>query len=304
MSSFAPGTSREEMAKVERSLYGTPTSMAPMPPMIPQGRPNQLDDILRAIGVPTTTPPMQPVPPQMVFGGGMGEPDMNFRPRDPQADLMPPGFVAQPVPMSPIPPRGGPVQSLPPMPPRLPEGRPIGGVPPYMPNPMESGYYTNPNQPPSGETVPPQSQYGVPTSSDGKWLFNDGRWMPNSTAKTFPMPESRPEEVFPGPGQQTQGKGLDVQKLLDMLRGMQGKGQTIAPQAPYIPDLTMPVPEMSPADIARLKMRKAAQEAEKLRIMGEMPRMPSPSPVPPSQGGRSAMGLGGLLNAIRASRKA
>ena len=285
---------------------GLPGTVAPV---APQGSPNQLEALLRAIGLPATTPPMQPVPPQMPFGGGMGEPPMPLS-GNPQDRLMPPGFVAQPVPMSPMPPRGGPVQSLPPMPPRLPEGRPIGGVPPYMPNPMESGYYTNPNQPPSGETVPPQSQYGVPTSSDGKWLFNNGQWMPNSTAKTFPMPESRPEEVFPGPGQQTQGKGLDVQKLMDALRAMQGRrqGQGLPTQAPFVPDYMLPINQNTAAIDPNMPISDEQRKRNLEALMGGTPRMPQGregtprvGPSPTMRG--SGMGLEGILQGIEASRR-
>lgn len=233
--------------------YGYGVAMPSMSPTVTQGSSGQLEALLRAIGVPAVMPPMQPVPPQY---GGMGEPNMNFRPI--AETPMTPGFMPQPVPM--------------------PEMRPEEVS--TFPMPPRSIYG---NIPPLGRPAQP-----IP-------------YMPGSVAPR--LPESRPEEVFPGPGQQTQGQGLDIQKLMAMLGGMQGKGQTIAPQAPYIPDFTMPVPEMSPADIARIKMQKAAEEAEKLRIMGEMPRMPSPSPVRPSQGNQSAMGLTGLLNAIQRSRR-
>jgi hypothetical protein len=88
---------------------------------------------------------------------------------------------------------GGPIGVTPPMPPR---GGPVQSLPPMPPQMPIAGM---PVAPPMAPPMAPQ------------------------------MPESRPEEVFPG--QQPQGQGLDVQKLLAMLRAMQGR-RVQQPQPP------------------------------------------------------------------------
>lgn len=129
--------------------------------------------------------------------------------------------------------------------------------------------------------------------------------------EVYPQPPMAPPELVaeqaPTPGMEQPTQGVDTQKLMAILRAMQGKTTPPqAPQAPYVPNYTMPVPEMSPADIAREKAFRDAQEAEKIRIMGGMPQMPRGGegarigPSPTMRG--SGMGLEGILRGIEASR--
>jgi hypothetical protein len=93
-----------------------------------------------------------------------------------------------------------------------------------------------------------------------------------------------------------------MRSLFDALRAMQGRAT--APQAPFVPDYMLSInqnaapidPNMPISDEQRKRMLQA--------LSGGAPRMPSPTPIPQSQmGGRSAMGLSGLLSALRASRQ-
>lgn len=156
-----------------------------------------------------------------------------------------------------------------------------------------------------------------------------------STSRDFGFIGGKP----PVAPQAPQMGGTNVGQLIEALRAMQGR--TTAPQAPLVPERTMPiqysdvqrppkvdfngpmtdeqrykmlenfmieppgqVPQMSPTESAMNRALRLARESERLRLMGGAPRMPSPTPVPQSEmGGRSGMGLGGILNAIRASRQ-
>ena len=119
-----------------------------------------------------------------------------------------------------------------------------------------------------------------------------------STSRDFGFIGGKP----PMAPQAPQMGGTNVGQLLEAIRAMQGR--TIAPQAPLVPERTMPIeydetplpPNAPMSDEQRKRMLEA--------FMVGSPRMPSPTPVPRSEmGGRSNMGLGGILNAIRASRQ-
>lgn len=156
-----------------------------------------------------------------------------------------------------------------------------------------------------------------------------------STSRDFGFIGGKP----PMAPQAPQMGGTNVGQLIEALRAMQGR--STAPQAPSVAERTMPiqysdvqrppkvdfngpmteeqrykmlenfmieppgqVPQMSPTESAMNRALRLARESERLRLMGGTPRMPSPTPVPQAEmGGRSAMGLGGILNAIRASRQ-
>ena len=202
---------------------------------------------------------------------------------------------------------GGSIGVTPPMPPR-------GG--PVQPLPLASM--------PVGSVAPPQAPlravedpYSTSTSKDFGFI---GGTPPQAPQNTPQLPRT---------------DDLDINRLMAALRAMQGR--TTAPQAPSVPERLMPIeytsnkgmypnagemtddqrrkmlenfmfspeiPQMSPTESAMNRALRLARESEKARIEGGMPRMPSPTPVPQFEmGGRSNMGLGGILNAIRASRQ-
>ena len=271
--------------------YLTPAQSSPDYPQYPQPtapynpQPFDINALLRLLGGTTPQP--------STGGGGTskgGEPVGTYKP----------GFLGMPMPSSPQGPLPDISTMLPALPPQMPGGS------------MEDPYSTS-------------------TSRD--FGFVDGK--PPVAPPYNPALMTTADDMR---GRPSTG-GTNVDQLLAALRAMQGR--TTAPQAPLVPERTMPihyndvqrppkvdfngpmtdeqrykmlenfmieppgqVPQMSPTESAMNRALRLARESEKARIEGGMPRMPSPTPVPQSQmGGRSSMGLGGILNAIRASRQ-
>lgn len=96
--------------------------------------------------------------------------------------------------------------------------------------------------------------------------------------------------------------GANIDQFLAALRAIQGR--TTAPQAPLVPERTMPIQYDETPLPANVPMSDEQRKRMLEAFMGSAPRMPSPTPVPQAEmGGRSGMGLGGILNALRASRQ-
>lgn len=269
--------------------YSMPSQASPSYPQYPQPtapynpQPFDINALLRLLGGTTPQP--------STGGGGTSkgsEPVGTYKP----------GFLGMPMPSSPQGPLPDISTMLPALPPQMPGGS------------MEDPYSTSTSRdfgfiggkPP---VAPPYNPALMTTADDMRGRSSTG--------------------------------GANIDQFLAALRAIQGR--TTAPQAPLVPERTMPIQydetplpanvpmsdeqrykmlenfmgrepslvepvRLSPTESAMNRALRLARESEKARIEGGMPRMPSPTPVPQTEmGGRSAMGLSGLLSALRASRQ-
>lgn len=288
MSSFAPGTPREVMEAVNRRLYGATTDPKPYNPPAnaplagSPGMKSLLGGLLGGQSQGNLNALLKILASNQQSSGSMA--DMPPRPKtvkDPARGATGVGSSVMPEMSTPYQP---PMKSSPP-------------TGPYIPGFLGMPMPSSPQGPlPDISTMLPALPPQMPVAG-----MTPAPTPPQMPIRAVEDPYSTTPDLSPGM-QQRPAQGLDMQKLMAVLRNMQGR--TTAPQAPLVPERTMPIQYDETPLPANVPMSDEQRKRMLEAFMGGAPRMPSPTPVPQTQiGGRSAMGLSGLLSALRASRQ-